>query len=80
MMAVLWFYIQQLLSLTTKNGQLNATSDDVDRQAVITDIKNCCHVWPYNCVQCAGTASTPSFMRMAFAALLDGTGPLYNHS
>ena len=33
LMTVLWFYIQQLLSLTTKNGQLNATSDAVDRQA-----------------------------------------------
>ena len=33
MMTVLLFYIQQLLSLTTKNGQLNATSDDVDRQS-----------------------------------------------
>ena len=60
MMAVLWFYIQQLLSLTTKNGQLNATSDDVDRQAVITIITDC-HVWPYNCVQCAGTSSTPIY-------------------
>ena len=59
MMTVLWFYIQQLLSLTTKKRQLNATSDAVGRQAVITDIADCCHVWPYNCVQCAGTPSTP---------------------
>ena len=58
MTTVLWFYIQQLLSLTTKNGLLNATSDAVDRQAVITDSIEC-HVWPYNCVQCAGTTSTP---------------------